>query len=36
LGAVVKLADSLPLPDPLGLLVSERPDHIGDSNGWRY
>ena len=36
LGAVVKLADALPHPDPLGLLVSERPDHISDSNDWRY
>ncbi len=36
LGAVVKLADPLPHPDPLGLLVSERSDHISDSNEWRY
>jgi hypothetical protein len=36
LSAVIKLPDPLPPPDPLGFLVSERPDHIGNSNGWRY
>jgi hypothetical protein len=33
LRAVVESTDSLSLPDPLGLLVSERPDHISDNNG---
>jgi len=33
LGAVVELAGTLPLPDPLGFLVSERPDHIINNNG---
>jgi hypothetical protein len=36
LGSVVELAGSLPLPDPLGLPISERSDHSSDSNGWRY
>lgn len=36
LGAVVELAGTLPLPDPLGFLVSERPDHVSNNNGQRY
>jgi hypothetical protein len=36
LSSVIELADPLPRPDPFGLLVSERPDHIVNSNGWRY
>ena len=32
LSGVVKPSDPLPPPDPFGLLLSERPDHITDSN----